>query len=98
MHNVEAILAANAASPEFLIVGQCDVLVEGLTAGEVQLQYKLPVTTLKPVPTWTDFPDGAFAADTYKTVFISEHGVLMRLQGVANNAGVYVRLSRYLNK
>jgi len=98
MHMVETLLGVGEASSEFLIVGNCDVLVENLTAGSVKLQYKLPPSTLKAVPAWTDFPDGLFTTATYKTVFISEHGVTMRVLGVANNADVYVRLSRYLNK
>ena len=98
MHSVEAVLTVGGASPSFLMVGSCDILVEGLTAGAVKLQYKLPPSTLKAVPAWTDFPDESYSADVYKTVFISEHGVLLRLLGVANNDTVYVRLARYLNK
>lgn len=98
MHMVEASLGVGESSAGFLIVGQCDVLVEGLTAGAVKLQYKLPPSTLKAAPAWTDFPDESYTTDVYKTVFISEHGVQLRLTGVANNAATYVRLGRYLNK
>lgn len=98
MHMVEASLGVGESSPGFLIVSNCDILVEGLTAGAVKLQYKLPPSTLKAAPAWTDFPDESYAVDVYKSVFISEHGVELRLTGVANNDGVYVRLGRYLNK
>ena len=98
MHMVETLLGVGQASSEFLIVGNCDILVENLTSGSVKLQYKLPPSTLKAVPAWTDFPGGLFTTAIYKTVFISEHGVIMRVLGVGNNANVYVRLSRYLNK
>ena len=96
--NVDKVIGVDEASPSFLVVGNCDVLVQGLTSGSVVLQYKLTKTDELPSPAWTNFPDGVFTADTYKTVFISEHGVQCRLLGVSNNASVYVRLSRYLNK
>lgn len=97
MHSIEATLATGDASPEFLVVGNCDILIEGLSAGSVKLQYKLPPSTIKPTPAWTDFPGGEFTVDTYKSVFISEHGVTMRFLGVGNDS-CYVRIARYLNK
>ena len=97
-HNVDKVIGVDEASGAFLVVGNCDILVQGLTSGEVVLQYKLTKTTELPTPGWEQFPDGVFTADVYKTVFISEHGVQCRLQGVSNNADVYVRLSRFLNK
>jgi len=96
--NIDAVLAAGEESVPFMVVGNCDILVSGLTAGSVALQYKLTPTTALPDPQWTLFPEGTFTTDIYKTVFISEHGVLCKLVGQGNNAGTYVRLSRYLNK
>ena len=98
MHSVDKVIGVGEASPEFLVVGYCDILASGITTGAIKLQYKLPPSTELPAPAWTDFPDGSYTADFYKTVFLSEHGVIMRLLGVANNAGVYVRIARYLNK
>jgi len=98
MHSVDKILGVNESSPSFLIVGNCDIVVSGLSAGAVKLQYKLPPTAVLTEPAWTDFPNKSFTADTYSSIFVSEHGVQMRLTGVSNNAGVYVRLARYLNK
>jgi hypothetical protein len=98
-HAVEAILGVDESCAQFLITGKCDILVEGLTSGAVQLQYKLPKSTVKTAPAWTAWPGtgGTFTADAYKTVFLSEHGVLCRLTGVSNNNGVYVRIGRYNN-
>lgn len=98
MHSVDTILAANASSAAFLTVGYCDIVISGLTSGSVKLQYKLPPTAVLTAPAWTDFPDGSFTEDAYRTIFVSEHGVQMRLTGVSNNANVYVRLARYINK
>lgn len=97
MHSIEATLGTGDASPGFLVVGNCDILVEGLSSGSVKLQYKLPPSVIKESPAWTDFPGGEFTADIYKSVFISEHGVELRLLGVGNDE-CYVRIARYLNK
>lgn len=94
---VDAVLGAGESSEGIVVVGQCDILVSGLTGGQVNLQYKLSKTPNLPSPDWTDFPEGSFTSDVYKTVFISEHGIKCRLTGVGNNAGVYVRLGRFLN-
>ena len=93
---VDAVLGANESTDDFLVVGLCDVIVDGLSSGGVTLQYKLQPSTALPSPAWTTFPEGEFTEDTYKTVFISEHGVKCRLTGVSNNAGVYGRLARHL--
>lgn len=98
MHSVDTIIGVGEASTSMVIVGNCDLVISGLSAGAVKLQYKLPKTAVLTVPAWTDFPDGSFTEDVYKTIFISEHGVEMRCLGVANNAGVYIRFARYLNK
>jgi hypothetical protein len=100
-HAIDATINDTESTADgFVITGQCDIVIEGLTSGSVKFQYKLP-----PVPgsaaghanVWTDFPEGEFTADTYKTVFISEHGVTGRLYGNGCNDGVYVRLARYNN-
>ena len=95
--NIDAVLGVNGISPSFLLVGNCDVIVSGLTAGAVKLQYRLSPTVALPAPAWTDFPDGSFSANVYQTIFISDHGVIFRLVGVANNAGVYVRMAKFMN-
>ncbi len=95
---VDKLLGAGESTDGILMVGYCDFLISGLSSGAVKLQYLLKPTAVLIAPTWTDFPDMSFTADVYKTVFISEHGTLLRLTGVANNAGVYCRLSRFLNK
>ena len=95
---VDAVLGVNASSPSFLAVGYCDVVVQGLSAGAVKLQYMLKPTTALPAPAWVDFPDGSFAADTYTTLFFSEHGVNLRMTGVSNNDTVYVRMASFVNK
>lgn len=98
MHSVDKVIDANEYSPDFMAVGYCDVCVNGLTSGVVKLQFKFPVSTELPVPTWMDFPNKTYASDTFESIRISEHGVLVRLLGVDNNNGVYVRIGRYLNK
>lgn len=95
--NVDAVLGIGESSPDFLLTGNCDIIVQGLTAGAVKLQYRLTPTAALPAPAWADFPDGNFTADTYQTIFISEHGVNFKLVGVANNAGVYVRMAKFMN-
>lgn len=88
----EATLGADETSGTFLIIGNCDIWVSGLTSGTVKLQLLFPRKT-----TWLDVPDGTYTDDTMKTIFISEDGVRCRLVGVSNNAGVYVRMGRFLN-
>lgn len=82
-------LAANGSSSYLIINGSCDILVKGLTAGSIKLQAIFPEDT-----TPIDIPDGSFTADVFKTIFISEDQVKVRLTGVSNNAGVIVRLAR----
>lgn len=98
MHCVDAVIDENESSPSMLLVGNCDIVISGLTSGSVKLQYLLPPTVALPSPAWTDYPADAFTEDAYKTLFISEHGVQFRLTGVSNNDSVYVRMARYLNK
>ncbi len=98
MHSVDSVLGVGETSASMLLVGYCDLVISNLTAGAVKLQYLLPPTAALAAPAWTDFPDGNFTAPVYKTIFISEHGVQFRFVGVANNADVYVRMARYLNK
>jgi len=94
---VDAEIDANESTGAFLAVGYCDVSISGLTSGSVKIQYLLTPTTALPSPAWTDLPDGSYSADTYTTVFFSEHGVKIRLTGVSNNDGVYCRMARMLN-
>jgi hypothetical protein len=95
---VDAVLDVDESSPSFLAVGYCDVVVQGLSAGTVKLQYKLKPTTALLSPAWVDFPDGSFTSDTYTTLFFSEHGVNLRLTGDGNNDTVYVRMSSFINR
>jgi hypothetical protein len=95
---IDAALGVNASSASFFAAGYCDLIVQGLSAGAVKLQYKLSPTTALPSPAWVDFPDGSFSADTYTTLFFSEHGVRLRMTGVSNNDGVYVRVSSYVRR
>lgn len=86
-------LATGGTSEEFLVVGQCDIWVSNLTGGSVKLQIKFPDES-----SFRDVPGESYAANIYKTIFISEHGVAVRLVGVGNSADTYVRLARFLNK
>lgn len=95
---VDKVIGVGGSTDGLLMVGYCDFLISGLSAGAVKLQYLLKPTAELPSPTWTDFPGMSYTTDCYKTVFISEHGTKLRLTGVANNAGVYCRLARFLNK
>lgn len=97
MKTVDKVLGANGESPPFFVIGNCDIIINGLTSGSVKLQYLLTETDELPVPAWTDYPEGTFSADIFKTIFISSTGVQCKFVGVSNNAGVYVRLSRFLN-
>lgn len=90
----EKVLGVGESSDPFVISGSCDLLVEGLTAGSVKLQYLIPASAIWLTPTWVDFPDQSYTADVYKTVFMADDQVSLRLTGVANNAGVRVRFSR----
>jgi hypothetical protein len=81
------------ASDELLLVGNCDVWISGITGGSVKLQLKFPGAG----QTWRDVPDEEYTADTWKTIFISEHGVFFRLLGVSATGSVYTRLARFLN-
>jgi hypothetical protein len=89
---MEDTLATGATSAEFMLIGNCDIWVSGLLAGSVKLQLRFPLSS-----TWRDVPDGSYTVDTMKTIFISESGVIFRLVGSGNTAGVYVRLARYIN-
>lgn len=93
---IDAVLGVGESSSDFLVNGYCDIVVSGLTAGAVKMQYMLSKTTALPVPTWTDFPDGSFTTDVFNTVFISADDVRVKMVGVANNAGVYVRITKHL--
>lgn len=98
MTYMEAVLTANSSSSAFLAIGYCDVCIQGITAGAVKIQYKLPKTVLLTNPAWTDFPDGSYTADMFQTIFFSQHGVEIRFTGVGNNAAIYVKAARHNNK
>lgn len=86
-------LGVGENSTPFIVVGSCDLWVFNLTSGTVKFQVAFPEDR----STWYDHPDGAFTADTSKTIFISEDKVQGRFLGVSNNADVYVRVGRTLN-
>jgi hypothetical protein len=98
MTYMDDIIGVGESSPEFLAIGYCDVCIQGLSAGAVKIQYKLPATPVLTAPAWTDFPDGSFTADFFQTIFFSQHGVYIKFVGVANNANVYVKAARHNNK
>jgi len=86
--SVGGVLAAGGVTSDISLVGNCDILIEGLTAGSISLQYRSPNTKL-----FVDMPDGSYTSDTYATVFFSRE-MECRLKGTGNNATVYVELSR----
>lgn len=99
MSYTDKTLTAGGETPAFTIIGNCDILIKGLTAGSVKLQYLLPPSTENPSPTWEDWPssDGEFTEDGWSTVFLSESNIRFKLVGSSNNAGAYVRFGRFLN-
>lgn len=98
MTYMDDIVGVGESSPEFLAIGYCDICIQGLTAGTIKVQYRLPKTTVLTAPDWKDFPDGSYTADTFDTLFVSQHGVYIKFLGVGNNAGVYVKAARHNNK
>lgn len=89
---MEDTLDVDGTSSEFLVVGNCDIWVSELTTGSVSLELKFPKSN-----TWRTVPNATYSSDSMDTIFISEHGVKCRFTGSSNNAGVYVRLARFLN-
>jgi hypothetical protein len=99
MNYVEGVIdAGESTAGGFIISGNCDVVVEGLTAGSIKLQYKLRPSPLNASPDWKDFPDGSFTEDTFKTLYISSAGVYGRLTSDGGNDGVYVKISREVGR
>jgi len=94
MDYIDVVLGANESSDKFHVTGYCDVIISGLTSGAVKLQYLLHPTAALPIPAWTDFPEGSFSENTFKTIYLCSHGVYFKFVGVANNAGVYVKIAR----
>lgn len=94
---VDKVLGLGEETEGFIVVGNCDIQVQGLTSGSVKLQYKSGATPALPVPSYVDFPDAEFTEDTYKTIFMSDNQTRFKLVGVGNNSGVYVKISRFLN-
>jgi len=93
----DKVLGVDEYTDSIVVTGQCDILIYGLTSGTIKLQFKLQPSTELPSPDWWDFPNGTFSADAFQTVFVSGDGVKCRLLGVDNNAGVYVRIAKFLN-
>lgn len=90
----DKVIEANGSTSAFLVRGDCDIIVTGLTAGLVKLQFKLPKTAELITPTWIDFPGGTFNTNVAKTIFMAGDQVKFKLVGVGNNAGVYCKISR----
>ena len=89
---IESTITANESSDAFLIIGNCDIWVSGLTGGAVQLEVLFPHQT-----EWLPMPEELYTTSTFKTIFISEDGVRCRLTGVGATGSVYCRLARFLN-
>ena len=94
---VDEVIGVNGETAPFVAKGMCDVIVQGLSSGAVKLQYMVRPTVAMPSPTWKDFPDGSFAADTMQTLFLSSSFIKVKLVGVSNNANVYCRIDREVN-
>lgn len=97
MKYVDKVMAPGGETDDIAVVGQCDILVQGLTSGSVKLQYLPPATEELPAPEFSDFPDGEFTEDVYKTIFMSDGRVRFKLVGIGNNDGVYAKIARFHN-
>lgn len=82
-------LSVDGSTDEFLVSGQCDILIKGLITGYIQLKAKFPNWDF-----WVDLPDSQFSVDVFKTIYMAEDQVRMKLVGSGNNADVVVRLGR----
>jgi len=72
-------LETNGETSAISLIGRCDILIEGLTAGTVSLQYISPNTKL-----FVDMPRASYTTDTYTAVFFSTNRKC-RLKGTDNN-------------
>jgi len=94
---VDEVIGVGGETAPFIAKGMCDIIIQGLSAGAVKLQYMVRPTAAMPSPTWNDIPDGSFTADTMQTLFLSSSFIKVKLLGVANNANVYCRIDREVN-
>lgn len=94
---VDKVIAAGEETDPLVAKGMCDIIIQGLSSGAVQLQYKVRPTDEMPSPTWELVPNGEFTSDTMETLFVSSSFIKIKLKGVLNNAGVYCRIDREVN-
>lgn len=90
---IDGVLGVGEETDSIKLIGKADLVISGLTAGSVKLQYKLRPTDNLTSPAWTDYPNGSYTADTFTSIEVNDHGTEFKLVGVTNNAGVYARLS-----
>lgn len=84
-----ATLAAGESTDWLVVTGQCDLWASEVT-GEVQLELLFPGEQVE-----RSVPGESYSEDTFKTVFVSEYRVKMRLTCVSGTA--YARVARGLN-
>jgi hypothetical protein len=94
---VDKVIGVGEETDPLVAKGMCDIIIQGLTDGAVQLQYKVRPTAEMPSPTWQLVPGGSYTADTMETLFVSSSFIKVKLVGSANNAGVYCRIDREVN-
>lgn len=95
---VDKFLSGADETDSIKLVGNCDIIIQGMESGSVTLQYKLKKTDVLVSPTWEIHPNGIFTENTAKTVFISDYGNRYKLVSVDTNAETYARLSYFINK
>lgn len=92
-------MASGGASTPVQVRGHFDVSVIGLTAGSLQLEYKLSSSEEYPEPVWADFTDGTvtgtMSADGFYSFFCA-HAITVRVQGTLNNSNMNVRIASSL--
>ena len=93
MNKKDIIMASGVPSEEFIVSGQFDVVVEGHTTGDLQLEYKLIDVEVDFTEDWQSFPNGAISADGFHT-FKTTHPIKIRMNGALNNSGSLVRFAQ----
>lgn len=83
------VIGVNGSSDYFLVHGECDLLILGLTSGSVKVQALLPGEAAL-----VDLPGLSYTTDSFETIYVSEDQVKLRFTGVGNNADVTVRFGR----
>lgn len=78
----------------FTVKGECTIGVCNLTAGNVQLQYLLPLTAELTSTDWLNYPESAWDSDVFKTIDIQANNIQFRLVGTSVNSDAYYFLSR----